>query len=107
MPVRPCAFDGAVIEPPVCVPIDDVARRPAVAVAEPVDEPPGFVLALFGVQALRVVVMPSGVVASGPICILPSTMPPAPLRRDTAVASKVGTKSWKMYELQVVSRSLV
>ena len=62
---------------------------------------------MFGVQAFTVVTMPSGVVArvvaSGPICILPRTMPPAAFRRATAVASKVGTKFWKMYELAVVS----
>jgi hypothetical protein len=30
-----------VIDPPVWVPTDDAASRPATAVAEPVDEPPG------------------------------------------------------------------
>lgn len=42
------------------------------------------------------------VVASGPICPLPRTMPPAAFSRATAVASSSGTKSSKMYELQRV-----
>lgn len=96
-PVRFCAIDGLVIDPPVWVPMLEVAIRPATAVAEPEDEPPGSVEGLAGVQALTVVIRPSGVVArvvaSGPICILPSSMPPAPLSLATAVASKGGTKS--------------
>ena len=40
-PVSPCWFDGLVIEPPVWVPMLEHASRPATAVAEPEDEPPG------------------------------------------------------------------
>lgn len=105
-PVRPCAVDGPVIEPPVCVPTDDAAIRPATAVADPVDEPPGFTDGVFGVQVLTVVTTPSGVVArvvaSGPICVLPMMIAPAGFSRATPVASKVGTKSSKMYEFAVV-----
>ena len=86
------------IDPPVWVPIEHVAIRPATAVADPVDDPPGYTAGSSGVQALTVVIMPSGVVAlvvaSGPICVLPRTMPPACKMRVTTVASKVGTKSW-------------
>jgi hypothetical protein len=106
IPVRFCALDGAVIEPPVWVPMPEAAIRPATAVAVPVDEPPGSVFGLVGVHALTVVTTPSGVVArvvaSGPICVLPSTIPPAALSRATAVASNGGTKSRNRYELAVV-----
>src|SRR5919197_1157683 len=75
-PVRFCALDGAMIEPPVWVPTLEVAIRDATAVADPDEEPPGSVAGFAGVQALTVVIRPSGVVArvvaSGPICILPS-----------------------------------
>jgi hypothetical protein len=40
-PVSPCWLEGFVIDPPVCVPMLEHAMRPAVAVAEPDDEPPG------------------------------------------------------------------
>src|SRR5699024_9168488 len=99
-PVRFWALDGAVMEPPVWVPTLDVAIRPATAVAEPDEDPPGFVRGSAGVQALTVVMRPSGVVArvvaSGPIWVFPRTMPPAPVRLDTAVASNGGVKSLKM-----------
>src|SRR5690348_6692033 len=92
--------------PPVCVPIDDVAMRPATEQAGPVDEPPGSIEGSPGVQALTVVTVPFGVVArvvaSGPIWPLPITMPPAALSRATEVASYGGTKVWKMNELAVV-----
>src|SRR5438876_8364749 len=105
-PVRFCAFDGAVIEPPVCVPTAEVAIRDATAVADPDDEPPGSVVGSFGVHAFTVVIRPSGVVArvvaNGPICVLPRTIPPAAVNRRTAVASKGGTKSANRYEFAVV-----
>ena len=41
MPVRPWAFEGFVIEPPVCVPVLDAAMRAATAVADPLEDPPG------------------------------------------------------------------
>src|SRR5690606_39818376 len=89
--VRPWALGGLVIEPPVCVPTLDVAMRPATAVAEPVEEPPGSTAGFVGAQALTVVISPVGVVArvvaSGPICVLPSTIAPAALRAATVVAS--------------------
>ena len=101
-PVRFCRLAGLTMEPPVWVPMEDDAIRPATAQAGPVDEPPGSMSGLSGVQALTVVIMPLGVVArvvaSGPICPLPSRMPPAALRRATAVASVTGTKSLKMKE---------
>jgi hypothetical protein len=110
-PVRFWAFDGAVIDPPVCVPIPEVAIRPATDVAVPVDEPPGFVPGFVGVQALIVVVMPFGVVArvvaNGPIWVFPRTTPPAALSLTTVVASNGGTKPWKMNELAVVSTPAV
>jgi hypothetical protein len=80
--------------------MEDVAIRAATAQAGPVDEPPGSTLGSSGVQAFTVVMVPLGVVArvvaSGPICPLPSTMPPAALSRATEVASWSGTKSAKM-----------
>src|SRR5688572_1853523 len=110
-PVRFCAFDGAVIEPPVCVPMPDTASRPATAVAVPVEQPPGLVDGFDGVHAFTVVTTPFGVVArvvaSGPIWVLPSTMPPAAVSRATAVASNGGTKSAKTYELAVVATPAV
>src|SRR5882757_3477658 len=87
-PVRFWAFDGAMIEPPVWVPTLEVAILEATAVADPEDEPPGSTLGSAGVHALTVVIRPSGVVArvvaSGPIWVLPRTMPPAAVSRRTA-----------------------
>ena len=54
-PVRFCWLDGLVIEPPVWVPMLEQASRPATAVAEPDDEPPGSYAGVFGVHALTVV----------------------------------------------------
>src|SRR5258705_5481843 len=90
-PVRFCWLDGPTMLPPVCVPIDEHAIRPATAVAGPVDEPPGSTDGSCGVQAVTVVTVPFGavarVVASGPIWPLPTTIPPAALSRATDVAS--------------------
>src|SRR5688572_26523149 len=110
-PVRFWAFDGAVIDPPVWVPVPEVASRPATAVPVPVDEPPGLVPGFIGVHALTVVTTPAGVVArvvaSGPIWVLPSTSAPQPLSRATDVASNGGTKSWNRKELAVVGTPAV
>jgi len=77
------------------VPIDEVAIRPATEQAGPVDDPPGSIDGVPGVQALTVVIVPFGVVArvvaSGPIWPLPTTMPPAAFSRATEVASYGGT----------------
>ena len=90
-PVRFCALDGAVMEPPVWVPVPAVAIRPATAVAVPVEEPPGSTRGSVGAQALTVVTTPAGVVArvvaSGPIWVLPNTIAPFPVSRATGVAS--------------------
>ncbi len=92
--------------PPVWVPIDEVAIRPATEHAGPVDEPPGSIDGSFGVHAFTVVTVPFGVVArvvaSGPIWPLPMTIPPAALRRATDVASYGGTNDSKMNEFAVV-----
>src|SRR3954467_13671524 len=105
-PVRFCAFDGAVMEPPVWVPVPDVAIRPATEVAVPDDDPPGSTFGWDGAHALTVVITPAGVVArvvaSGPICVLPSTIAPPALSPATAVASNGGTKSLKRNEFAVV-----
>src|ERR671917_2774952 len=109
-PVSACWLDGLVIEPPVCVPMLEAAIRPATAVAEPDDEPPGSYDGVFGVQALTVVTRPSGVVArvvaSGPIWVLPRITAPASSSRATHVASSSGTNPSKMYEFAVVSTPL-
>jgi hypothetical protein len=59
-----------------------------------------------GVHAFTVVTIPSGVVArvvaSGPICVFPSTMAPAAWSMATVVASNGGAKSAKMNEFAVV-----
>ena len=90
-PVRFCWFEGSTMLPPVCVPIDEVAIRAATVQAGPVEEPPGSTEGSEGVQALTVVIRPSGVVArvvaNGPICPLPMTIPPAFFSRATPVAS--------------------
>lgn len=105
-PVRFCWLEGSTMEPPVWVPIEDAAMRPATEQAGPVEEPPGSTPGSPGVQALTVVTVPFGfvarVVASGPICPLPSTIALAAFSRATAVASSSGTKSTKMEELQRV-----
>ena len=71
IPVSPCAFDGFVIEPPVCVPVPHGAILLATAVADPLEEPPGLTFSANGAQALTVVRVPVGVVAAvvanGPI----------------------------------------
>src|SRR5882757_2365305 len=105
-PVRFCWLDGLTMLPPVWVPIDEVAIRPATEQAGPVDDPPGSIDGVPGVQALSVVIVPFGVVArvvaSGPICPLPITMPPAAFSRATDVASYGGTNEAKMNEFAVV-----
>ncbi len=106
-PVRFWAFEGDVIEPPVCVPIPEVAMRPATAVAVPVDDPPGSMSGLVGAHAFTVVIVPFGVVAlvvaSGPIWVLPNTIDPASFSLATVVASNGGTKLSKMNEFAVVT----
>ena len=47
------------------------------------------------------------VVASGPICVLPSTIAPAPTSRATAVASNGGTKPSNTKGLTLVSMPAV
>ena len=79
---EPVRWPGPVIEPPVCVPSEQVARRAAVQQPEPPDEPLGLGPGSFGDHALRVVETPVAgsrgrPPASGPIWSLPSTMPPA------------------------------
>jgi hypothetical protein len=110
-PVSPWAREGAVTEPPVWVPMEERARRAATAVADPVEEPPGFTEGSPGAQAFSVVTSPSGVrarvVARGPICVFPTMMPPSSWRRVTAGAVHAGTKSRKMWELAVVGTPLV
>ena len=106
IPVSPWAFEGFVIDPPVCVPVLEAAMRAATAVADPLDEPLGLTSSWCGAHALAVVRSPVGVlaavVASGPICVLPSRIAPASRSRAQAVASKSGTKPSKMNEFAVV-----
>jgi hypothetical protein len=110
-PVRFCAWEGLVIEPPVCVPVPDVDSRPATAVAVPPLEPLGLYRMSSGVHAFTVVAVPSGSrarpEASGPIAALPIMMAPAAFMRAWTVESYPGTKSAYTGDIAVVGMSLV
>ena len=85
----------ATVRPLTVTPNEPAGFAPHAALI--LDDPPGLTSGTKGAHAFTVVISPSGVrarvVASGPICVLPRTIPPARRIRETLVASDSGMKS--------------
>ena len=106
-PTMPHHAAGSRTEPPVSVPIAAGARPAATATAEPLDEPPGVRCTarsqgFHGVP--RWVLVPNEPIANSTVCVLPSTIMPAPISRSASVAVTGETRSIQTFEPPVVTR---
>jgi hypothetical protein len=106
-PTMPHQAAGMRTEPPVSVPIATGARPAATATPEPLDEPPG-VRCTRGSHGLRgvprCVFVPKLPIANSTVCVLPSTIIPAAMRRSASVAVTGDTRLAQTFEPPVVTR---
>src|SRR5687767_3114251 len=88
-PTVPHQEAGRRTEPPVSVPMAAGARPAATATPEPLDEPPGvrWTFASHGFHGVPMcVLVPQPPMANSTVCVLPSTIIPARIKRWASVA---------------------
>ena len=106
-PTMPHHAAGRRTEPPVSVPMAAGARPAATATPEPLDDPPG-VRCTAGSHGLRgvpmCVLVPQLPMANSTVCVLPSTIIPAAMRRSASVAVTGDTRSAHTFDPPVVTR---
>src|SRR5687767_14396900 len=98
---------GKRTEPPVSVPMAAGVRPPATATPEPLEEPPGVrcTLRSHGLRGVPMCVfVPQPPIANSTVCVLPSTIMPAEMRRRARVAVTGDTRLAHTLEPPVVTR---
>src|SRR5439155_25757745 len=106
-PTMPHQAAGIRTEPPVSVPIATGASPAATATPEPLEDRPGVLWPArsHGLRGVPMcVLVPQLPMANSTVCVLPSTIIPAAMRRSASVAVTGDTRSAHTFDPPVVTR---
>ncbi len=109
-PTRPHSEDGIRTEPPVSVPMAGIASPAATATPDPLLDPPGtrWCACPTGLRGVpNDALVPHPPKANSTVCVLPSTIAPAPCSLTTAVAVWSAMRGGRDFEPYVTGRPAI